>query len=89
MDYALPSFMGDKLFAKNGGIMRAVIELVGAVVLVCGISLFADALFTSARLYPTIGREVYPEVTFYAVLAVAAFVLSGVLLLAANRPERG
>lgn len=69
--------------------MKVLVEIVGAVVLVAGIAALLKALSTPGG-YAMSGAsaiqatQVYTEATFYAVVSVAAFVLAGVLLIAAN-----
>lgn len=69
--------------------MKTVMTIIGALTLVAGILLFIMA-FTTPTKYPIATAsaiqisQVYAEATFYAVLAIAAFVFSGVLLYATN-----
>lgn len=69
--------------------MKTVMTIIGALTLCAGILLFIVA-FTTPTKYPLTGAsaiqisQVYAEATFYAVLAIAAFVFSGVLLYAVN-----
>lgn len=69
--------------------MKTVMTIIGVLTLVGGILLFIAA-FTTPTKYPLSGAsaiqisQVYAEATFYAVLAIAAFVFSGVLLYATN-----
>lgn len=66
--------------------MKVITTIVGALVLFGGIALFMMAIITPQK-YPLTGAsalqiaQVYSEATFYGVLSIAAFVLSGVLVL--------
>lgn len=66
--------------------MKLVFDVVSALALVGGSALFALALLTPSK-YSLSGAsavqisQVYAESTYYAVLAVAAFALAGILLL--------
>lgn len=66
--------------------MKVITTIVGTLVLFGGILLFIAAITTPQK-YPLGGASalqialVYAEATFYGVLSIAAFVLSGVLVL--------
>lgn len=67
--------------------MKVITTIVGALgTMFVGIALFIAALITPQK-YPLAGAsslqiaQVYSEATFYGVLSIAAFVLSGVLVL--------
>ena len=73
--------------------MKAIVEVVGAIVLVGGIIALVKALSTPGSYAINDASaiqisQVYAEATYWAVIAVAAFVLAGVLMLAANGQDK-
>lgn len=72
--------------------MKTVMTIIGAVTLSIGMLLFIIAFTVPAR-YPLMNAsalqitQVYAEATFYALLAVGAFVFSGVVLYAVHNTD--
>jgi hypothetical protein len=67
--------------------VKLIFNIIGALVLVGGIAAIGLALWTPHKYYldgasAIQATQVYSEATYYAVIAVAAFVLAGVLLIA-------